>query len=106
MIMEIILESGISSDGFKIKIENDFNHTYRYGYDASYDTKFANDSKPYVSDIIFELMKEYEISPSDVKIINGHNTFKGEENTDNIEEFREKYCEEAFNKYYSYYHYM
>ena len=56
MIMEIILESGISSDGFKIKIENDFNHTYRYGYDASYDTKFANDSKPYVSDIIFELI--------------------------------------------------
>ena len=51
-------------------------------------------------------MKEYEISPSDVKIINGHNTFKGEKNTDNIEEFREKYCEEAFNKYYSYYHYM
>lgn len=31
MIMEIILESGISSDGFKIKIENDFNYTYRYG---------------------------------------------------------------------------
>lgn len=106
MIMEIILESSISADGFTIKIENEFNHTYRYGYDASYDIHFANDSKPFVSDIIFELMKEYEISPNDVKIINGYNTFKDGETTDSADEFREKYCEEAFNKYYSYYHYM
>lgn len=106
MTMQIILESGISSDGFTIKIENEFNHSYRYGYDASYDVKFANDSKPFVSDIIFELMKEYDISPNNVKVINGRNTFKDGENTSNIDEFIEKYCEEAFNKYYSYYHYM
>ena len=106
MIMEIILDSGISADGFTIKIENEYNHTYRYGYDASYSNAFANDSKPFVSEIIFELMKEYDISPDNVKVINGYNTFKEGKNEDNIEEFIDKYCKEAFSKYYSYYHYM
>ena len=104
--MQIILESGISADGFTIKIENEFNHTYRYGYDASYNPSFANDSKPFVSEIIFELMKKYDISPDSVKVINGYNTFKEGKNEDNIEEFTDKYCKEAFSKYYSYYHSM
>lgn len=99
MIMQIILNSGISADGFTIKIEDAFNHTFRYGYDASYKACFANDNKPFVSDIIFELMKEYKISPDNVKVVRGTNVFNGHKDYRDVDEFIDNYCKEAYDKY-------
>lgn len=99
MIMQISLNSEISADGFEIKIENEFTHEHAYGYDASYDARFANDNEPFVSDIIFELMEKYKISPDNVRVVNGINEFKGSKNNADIDEFINDYCKEAYSRY-------
>ena len=101
MEMKIILNSGISADGFIIEIEDQFKENYSYGYNASYKETWADDNKPFVSDIIFELMKEYQIEPENVKVINGKNTFKEDKNSANLDDFINNYCKEAFAKYIS-----
>ena len=97
--MQISLNSEINADGFTIKIENEFIHKYTYGYDASYDVCFANENEPFASDIIFELMKKYKISPDNVKVVNGINEFTGQKNKADIDEFIDKYCKEAYIRY-------
>lgn len=97
--MTIVLDSGINADGFSIKIGDKFEQDYAYGYNASWDKSWANDRQPFVSDIILELMRKYNISPDNVEVINGYNTFKGSENTANIDKFIRDYCIDAFNQY-------
>ena len=111
--MIITVGSGINVDGFDISIVNDagdqlFKSTYSYGYNASYDKKFADWAqrdydnsvkhgwtnkpalKPYVSDIIDELCEEYNVT--DIEVVPGKNVYTGnQEDISKIDEFKSEY---------------
>ena len=95
MIIEV--ESGMSSDGFIIRIIDDegskiFDHSYYYGDNASYKKSWATRDKPYVSDVIKELRDKYNIDESDVEVISGANVFKGSKvSDDNVKDFISSY---------------
>ena len=67
-IMCIVPQSHVSADGFDIRIEDDlsdniiFSQSYIYGYTASFNINFANDDKPFVTDIIVHLVNNYNVS--------------------------------------------
>lgn len=93
----ITLKSGISADGFNIEIPGKFKKDFAYGYDISYDRKWASKEKPYVSDLIKSLMIEYDIDPEDVNVKVGENTFKGSNvSMDKVKEFEKDYLAEIF----------
>lgn len=71
----ITIDSGISADGFSIEVPGKFNETYSYGYNASWKRAFAEECKPYTSDIIAKIMNDYNISLENVFIVCGDNTF-------------------------------
>lgn len=111
--MIITVGSGINADGFDISIVNDagdqlFKSTYSYGYNASYDRKFADWAqkdydnsvkygwankptlKPYVSDIIDGLCEKYNVT--DIEVVPGKNVYRGnQEDISKIDEFKSKY---------------
>ena len=79
-ILYIKTQSGFSADGFDLIVydKNDnsdpikrteFN--YRYGYDASYDKSWATEEKPFTTDILLDVVKQYDID----KIMVGAGTF-------------------------------
>lgn len=94
----ITIFSEISSDGCDIEIVNGnkvlFKDSYRYGYNASYNRKYANYAhhdvinaqkygrtgymeRPYIGDIITELCKKYNIDKHDIIFKQGKNVFTG-----------------------------
>ena len=98
-IMIITIFSEMSSDGCDIEILNGnkvlFKDSYRYGYNASYNRKFAKYAhqdvinaqkygrtgyveRPYIGDIITELCKKYNIDKHDIIFKQGKNVFKGD----------------------------
>lgn len=111
----ITVQSGLNSDGFDVDIfKNDkkvFHNDYRYGYNASYDPKYAKyaeddynkakkygwDSsyytlKPYVTDIVKDLMRKYNLDIDDIVLISGKNTFTGDPvNDKDVQRFNKKY---------------
>lgn len=119
--MIVIPLSGISSDGFIVKvIINDkevFSEDYHYGYTASYDRAQAEYSKrdhenalkynwnfpeiyhsvkPYTSDILSELCQKYKLTVNDIEVIAGNNIFTGEKvSKETIENFKTKYLPEV-----------
>ena len=98
--MIIQLHSGISASGFTIEIPKQFKERFDYGYNVSYDRKFADNKKPYVSDLIFNLMKQYKIEPEDVTVVTGNNTFKGTAvSTDRVADFENSYLTEVFERF-------
>lgn len=89
--MVVKKESGLNADGFTISIYQGHNKVdgeiYRYGYNASYDRKFAkwaeddhkkfgHPLKPYVDDIIQDWKEKYNISDDMVDYVQGKNVFK------------------------------
>ena len=95
--MTITVGSHLNSDGFDVSITDKdgnelFNMDYAYGWDASYDRRWASEDKPYVSDIINELVQEYNVDRSSIKVVNGKNVFNGK-NVDKASEFSSKYLE-------------
>jgi len=95
--MTITVGSHLNSDGFDVCITDPdgnevFEMDYAYGWDASYDRKFASKDKPYVSDIINELVQEYNVDRSSIKVVNGRNVFNGKD-VDRASEFSSKYLE-------------
>ena len=102
-IIKIYINSGISGDGFTIAVE-DSNHniidkkSYHYGYNASYDKRFADSKKPYVTDIINDWCDKYNQNIQDVQIIPGTNTFKGDAvSSRSVDEFKNKYLSEDYS---------
>lgn len=113
--MVITVQSGLNSDGFDVDIfKNDkkvFHNDYRYGYNASYDPKYAKyaeddynnakkygwDSsyytlKPYVTDIVKDLMQKYNLDLDDIVLIPGKNVFKGDYvNDKDVQRFNREY---------------
>ena len=98
-IMIITIFSEISSDGCDIEILNGnkvlFKDSYGYGYNASYNRKFAKYAhqdvinaqkygytgyieRPYIGDIITELCKKYNIDKHDIIFKQGKNVFNGD----------------------------
>jgi hypothetical protein len=96
--MIITIFSEISADGCDIEIVNGdkvlFKDSYRYGYNASYNRKYAKYAhqdainaqkygrtgyaeQPYIGDIITELCKKYNIDKHDIIFKQGKNVFNG-----------------------------
>lgn len=100
-ILFIRTESGISADGFDVEIyeideSNTQNkicrETYRYGYNASYDKSWANEEKPFTSDILIELVNKYNIDK--ITIGAGTYVFSGKSMTeDDCKDFVKKYIQ-------------
>lgn len=95
-IINVRLRSGISSDGFEVSV-TDGDETsewtrYDYGYNCSYDRALARDDKPYVGNILQDLVNEHHAGS--INITAGKNVFKDKDvEQDRIETFRHDYCE-------------
>lgn len=101
-ILYIEVMSGVNADGFtaivkdSISGEEIFRQTYYYGYDASYDRRWANSRKPYVTDIINDLKSRYNVS--NVEVTAGKNLFRGDSmSSDSVEKFKNKYLNESIS---------
>ena len=103
-IMTISVDSGLNADGCTVEITNNgniiFKEKYSYGYNASYNRKYARYAKqdyerskkygwkttytlkPYIGDIITELCDKYDIDKNDILFRNGKNVFTGGNVTD------------------------
>ena len=101
-ILFIRTESGISADGFDVEIyeNNDnepkptkiFRACYRYGYNASYEKSWANEEKPFTSDILVDLVNKYNIDK--ITIGAGTFVFSGESMTeDDCKDFVKTYIQ-------------
>lgn len=106
-IMQIILKSGLSSDGFDLKIidattgETVIDQDMRYGYDISYDKRWATGQKPYVTNLINNLKKKYSVKK--VEVLPGRYIFSGKAMGDEeVQKFKDKYMieslKESFNE--------
>lgn len=97
MQMNIFLQSGINGNGFRIKIEDEYDEMFNYGQNASCDRGLESDSQPFVSDILVDLMIKYHIDPIDVRI----NEFKNEYGRNKITKnnFIDDYFREAIRRY-------
>lgn len=114
----ITVKSGFSAGGFRLEVPGKFKKDYAYGYDASWSKEQAEraakdvetakknnwksipSEKPYVSDIIASIMKEFNIDPENVNVAAGENTFKGTSiSRDKVQEFIDDYLGEAFEIY-------
>lgn len=97
MKLNIIVKSGVNADGFETVIKNGDNivsrQSYAYGYDCSYDRMFANDQKPYVTDVLQGLVDQYQVD--EVSVTAGQNKFADKDMPlRRIQDFKERYCED------------
>lgn len=115
-VMYITVNSGVNADGFTVDIVDHttdkkiFSESYYYGYTASYDRKFAESAhrdvenakkygwrgpfseKPYVSDIIADLCKSYDVAKDNIIVQAGKYAFSGDPIRDeSVEQFKSKY---------------
>ena len=98
-LLTIEVMSGVNADGFtaivkdSISGEEIFRQTYYYGYDASYDRRWASSRAPYVTDIINDLKNKYNVV--DVEVTTGKNIFRGDSmSSDSVEKFKRNYLSE------------
>lgn len=101
-ILHIEVMSGVNADGFtaivkdSISGEEIFRQKYYYGYDASYDRRWASSRAPYVTDIINDLKSQYNVS--NVEVTAGKNLFRGDSmSSDAVEKFKNKYLNESIS---------
>ena len=100
-ILFIRTESGLNADGFDVEVyENDdsntqnkiFTERYRYGYNASYKKDFAEEYKPFTTDILVELANKYNIDK--ITVGAGTYVFSGKPMTeDDCKDFVKKYIQ-------------
>ena len=97
--LKIKVASGINSDGFDVRVVDDRNHTvyehsYSFGWNASWDKRFASKDTPYVSDIIKLLCDKYDIPKENIFVYAGMNVFAGKPvKADAVERFKTKYID-------------
>lgn len=95
MKLVVIVRSGISADGFDVAVgdgeETVYKNAYRYGYNCSYDKRFASETEPYVQDVLQGLIDTYSIDRTSVEA--GRNVFAGKRvEQDLVGRFWTKYC--------------
>lgn len=77
--MTVVVEAGLSADGFSVTVFSDGvqeeSKYYRYGYNASWDKAAATKDKPFVRDVISSYRDKYQ--PWEIEILPGENTFTG-----------------------------
>lgn len=98
-VLTIEVMSGVNADGFTAIVKDSisgkevFRQTYYYGYDASYDRRWASSRAPYVTDIINDLKSHYNVS--DIEVTAGKNMFRGDSmSSDSVEKFKRDYLSE------------
>lgn len=101
-MMYITISSGISADIINISVVDTstdsvvFDQEYSYGYNASYDKRWATSDQPYMKDIIDNIKAQFNIT--DIEVIAGKNHFKGTSvGSDVIDRFKSTYLETAEN---------
>ena len=87
--MTITIGSGVNADGCKIVITDEaggilFKEDYHYGYNASYNRKFASfyPDQPFIGDIVNELCTKFNINKDDITYEKGTNLFRGTKTSD------------------------
>lgn len=95
--LKIKVASGINSDGFDVTVvdarnQTVYEHSYSFGWNASWDKRFASKDTPYVSDIIKSLCDKYDIPKENIFVYAGMNVFAGKPvKADAVERFKIKY---------------
>ncbi len=94
--MFIKVMSGISADGFEIEIKEGlaslFAEQYRYGYNASFNRSWADEKKPFTTEIVAALMTEYGVARKDIIVSQGKNVFRGDlVDADRVTDFENNY---------------
>ena len=98
--LDIYLNSSINANGFMVEIRDTENKViykekYSYGYNASYDKDFANNEKPFVTDIIKNICKQYDIPKENIAVSAGKNKFNGKNvNDSKVNEFKTNYLKD------------
>lgn len=96
MKLDIKVSTGLNADGFDAVVRDGDNvvhqESYRYGHNCSYAPDFANEDKPYVTDVLQGLIDRYQVD--ELSVGAGRNTFaeKGVSEA-KVEEFKAKYCQ-------------
>ena len=94
--LTVELKSGISAGGFKVIIKDGdielCKEDYSYGYNVSWSDKWADEKKPYVSDLLTGLVKAYQIDK--IVITRGMNVFARKPVDDTkVMDFKTKYID-------------
>lgn len=98
--MIITVSSGLNADGFDIMVvDNDleklFKNSYSYGYNASWKQSWADNDKPYVTDIIKDLCDRYSVPRENIEVTSGKNVFTGSDINDKaVDRFIKNYIDE------------
>lgn len=95
--MCVISNSGVNADGFNVKIQDEtetkiFEGQYRYGYNVSYSKEFANNEKPFITDILVDLVNKNNVEK--IIVTAGKYIFSGKPISDkDVEKFVKDYIE-------------
>ena len=98
--MIITVGSSLNADGFDIMIvdkdlEKLFKNSYHYGYNASWKQSWADNDKPYVTDIIKDLCDRYSVPRENIEVTSGKNVFTGSDiNNKAVDRFIKNYIDE------------
>lgn len=96
--LNVTVNSGISADGFSVAVVDEDEKIleqkdYAYGYDCSYDRRFADGRSPYVTDVLQGYLDRYGIH--EVDLFAGRNLFNGKEvPMDRVRQFKDSYCQD------------
>lgn len=91
--------SGIGANGFNVTVVDDRNHpiyqhSYIYGWNASWNKRFVSKNQPYVSDVVKSLCDKYDIPKENIFVYAGTNMFAGKPvKADAVERFKTRYVD-------------
>lgn len=96
-VIIIKVESSISADGFEVTVKGTDGsiidqHSFRYGYNASYSELGVDKYRPFVTDIINLYLSKYNLNKDNIIVTKGRNAFKGTDVSDEaVADFKTKY---------------
>lgn len=102
--MIITVGSSLNADGFDIVIIDQdmkklFKNSYHYGYNASWKKTWADNDKPYVTNIIKDLCDRYGVTKDNIEVTAGKNVFTGSNVNDKaVDRFIKNYIEENLKR--------
>lgn len=93
--LNVILKTGIRADGFDTVIEDGaktiHKESWSYGYNCSHTIAFSNRQKPYVADVLQNLIDQYHVDR--LSVTTGRNVFADRAiSSEKANEFEAKYC--------------
>lgn len=96
-VIIIKVESSLSADGFEVTVKDTAGniidqHSFRYGYNASYSKLGVDKYRPFVTDIINRYLSKYNLNKDNIIVTKGRNVFKGTDVSDeDITDFKNNY---------------